>query len=247
MTVRSWSKPLLAGVELTVAEDRTAGAVAFHTSLSPGCPLDRLTRVQVRPAPLTVTVCPAALFGPSAETKASSVSPAAAVWNAGVVTFPAPRALARASMTKQVIGGAGFCTVTVTCWQDLTLPLVSVACADTTCVPELTAVVSQLMAYGDEVTGLPTFWPSTRNCTEATATLSEALAASGVVAETVSFWVGLVMLTVGGVVSLPPPPPPETTVTVIGVAVATFPEESVTRALRVWLPSGVLPTVHVRV
>ncbi len=40
---------------------------------------------------------------------------------------------------------------------------------------------------------------------------------------------------------------PWTTLTVIASAVATLPLESVTRALSVWLPAGVLPTVQLSV
>ena len=107
-----------------------------------------------------------------------------------------------------------------------------------------TVVVSQLIAYGDVVTGLPSGFPSRKNWTDATLQLSVAVAATGVVLDTVWLLVGFVMLTVGGVVSPPEHELPATTLTVIAVAVATFPFESVTRALRVWLPSEVLPTVQ---
>src|SRR5215471_3483397 len=77
-TVRVWSKPPTAGVEVTRADVSTAGAVARQISASPAWELARATRVQVRPAPLTVTDWPP-LAGPSDSTKASSSSPAAPV------------------------------------------------------------------------------------------------------------------------------------------------------------------------
>src|SRR5215831_7868894 len=45
----------------------------------------------------------------------------------------------------------------------------------------------------------------------------------------------------------PPPPPGDGTVTVTGTAVAMLPFESVARALSVWLPGEVLPTVQLKV
>jgi hypothetical protein len=58
-------------------------------------------------------------------------------------------------MTKQVMGGPGFCTVTLRLVDVPMFPLVSVARADSTCVPALAVVVSQFTAYGGEVTALP--------------------------------------------------------------------------------------------
>src|SRR5215472_7007146 len=80
MTVRVWSKPPTAGLDVTCADVSTPGAVAFQISASPACELARATSVQVRPAPLTVTDWPP-LAGPSDSAKASSSSPAAPVWN----------------------------------------------------------------------------------------------------------------------------------------------------------------------
>src|SRR5450755_310373 len=179
----------------------TAGAVACQISASPACPLARRTRVQARPAPLTVTLCAAGASGPSLPTNASSVSPAAAVWKAGVVSAPRPCTLSCACMTKQVIGGAGFCTVTVTGADGPTLPLVSVAWAVRTCEPSDARVVSHWMAYGGEVTSPPSGAPSRKNRTAATATLSLASAATGTWPDTIWPLAGLVMLTVGGILS----------------------------------------------
>src|ERR1700674_4647234 len=58
---------------VTVALVRTAGAVACHISAVPGCELERVRRVQERPAPVTVVkVMP--LVGPSEVANASSTS-----------------------------------------------------------------------------------------------------------------------------------------------------------------------------
>src|SRR5689334_20220662 len=175
--------------------------VACQTSLSPGCPLERLTSVHVTPPPETTAVWPPERFGPSADTNANSVSPAIAVWNDGVVTVFLLWTLTCACSTKHVIGGAGFWTVTSTLAEVPTFPLVSVALALSTWLPDVAAVVSQLTAYGALVTALPSAFPSRKNCTEATATSSVALAATGVVPETVCASVGFVMPIVGGVVS----------------------------------------------
>src|SRR5215471_12996075 len=103
-------------------------------------------------------------------------------------------------MTKQVIGGAGFCTVTVTFGEVPTFPLVSVAWADSVCVPFEAFVLSHWMAYGAVLTGLPSGVPSRKNWTDAMGALPEALAATGTVADTVSLATGLAMPTVGGTV-----------------------------------------------
>ena len=133
---------------MTVTLVRGLGACAAQISASPGWPLERLTSVQVSAPPLTVTLWRPEPDGPSLPTNASSVSPAAVVENADVVTAPWP--------------------VTVT---DLS--------------------------------------------------------------------------SVGG--DPPPPPLGGGTVTVTGAAVAMIPFESVARALSVWLPGTVLPTVQLKV
>src|SRR4051794_32793396 len=90
-TVSNWWKPALASVDDTVTPVSLAAAVAIHTSDVPNCVLARVTRVHVRPAPDTVTVCEPAVVGPSAATKAIRVSPAWAVVKAAVVAVvPVP-------------------------------------------------------------------------------------------------------------------------------------------------------------
>src|SRR3954454_18134655 len=82
---------MVACVAVTVAFTNRAGATAVQISDEPNCALDRLTRVQVNPAPVTVKVCfNDVLVGPADAAKATSSSPAAAVLNAGVVRGPAP-------------------------------------------------------------------------------------------------------------------------------------------------------------
>jgi hypothetical protein len=62
------------------------------------------------------------------------------------------------------------------------------------------------MEYGDVVISAPREAPSSKNCTPATETLSDA-AAETVVRLAMVPWAGDVMDTVGGVVSLTPPEP----------------------------------------
>ena len=71
--------------------------MAFQISEVPVWALFRTTRVQVRPAPLTVAVC-ATEDGPSEATNASSSSFAAAVLKAAVVTVPRPSRYSSASI-----------------------------------------------------------------------------------------------------------------------------------------------------
>src|SRR3954454_4331666 len=82
---------MVACVAVTVAFTNGAGATAVQISAEPNCALDRLTRVQVNPAHVTVNVCfNDVLVGPPDAAKATSSSPPAAVLNAGVVRGPAP-------------------------------------------------------------------------------------------------------------------------------------------------------------
>src|SRR5215471_20896688 len=101
-------------------------AVAVQTSASPDWPLARFTSFQVRPPPLTVTLCLPAPLGPSLPTNASRTSPGVTVPNAEVVTLPWPCTDTEACSTKQVIAGGGFWTVTGTPAAVPVLPLVSV-------------------------------------------------------------------------------------------------------------------------
>jgi len=82
------------------------------------------------------------------------------------------------------------------------------------------------------VSRLPTLAPSTRNCTLATPTLSEALAETETAPETVAALAGAEMETVGGVVS----GVELLTVTVTEALVVEFPAASLATAVRVWEP-----------
>src|SRR5882762_8460332 len=104
--------------------------------------------------------------------------------------------------SKRLTVGAVLETVTVTCAELARLPAASRATAVRVCEPLAAPVVSQETEYGALVTSAPRLVPvSSTNCTPATPTLSEALALTGTVADTVWPLLGEVMLTVGGVVS----------------------------------------------
>jgi hypothetical protein len=100
-----------------------------------------------------------------------------------------------------VSGGGAFDTVTVTAAEVVELPAASRALAVRECEPLATVVVFHEVEYGEVVSSAPSAEPSTKNCTPATPTLSEAEALTVVVPETVAPEAGEVMLTVGGVVS----------------------------------------------
>src|SRR5262245_57218050 len=92
-------------------------------------------------------------------------------------------------------------TVTLTLAAVAVLPEEAAARAESGCGRWRAVVVFQLNVYGGVVTGAPIGAPSNRNCTPATATLSEAEAVTATVPETVVPDCGAVIATVGGVVS----------------------------------------------
>src|SRR5436309_539311 len=100
-----------------------------------------------------------------------------------------------------VLGGGALETVTVTPAEVVRLPAASRAVAVRVCEPLLVLAVFQETEYGEVVSSAPKAAPSSRNWTPATPTLSEALALTAVVPDTVAPPAGEVMLTVGGVVS----------------------------------------------
>ena len=101
-----------------------------------------------------------------------------------------------------VSGAGALLTVTPTPADVVGRDDVSVATAVTVCGPSPTVRLSQDSEYGEDVSGLPTFVPSTLNWTEATPRLSAAVAVSETVApQTVAPAAGAVTETVGGVVS----------------------------------------------
>src|SRR5271166_6560103 len=112
------------------------------------------------PAPDTVTDWRPAPAGPSELTNASNSSSPSAVVRGPVVVVPWPLTDVSISMTKHGPSSAGFCTVTSTGAEVPTLPEVSVACAVSLWLPLLAPVVSQLIAYGADVTAAPSALPS---------------------------------------------------------------------------------------
>ena len=91
-------------------------------------------------------------------------------------------------------------TVTVTGAEVVLLPALSRATAVRVCEPLLAVVVSHGTEYGAVVSSALKV-PSKKNCTSATPLLSDALAVTLIVPETVAPEAGEVMLTVGGVLS----------------------------------------------
>src|SRR2546427_8842183 len=106
-------------------------------------------------------------------------------------------------MSASIAGGpAGFEIVTLVDADVARLFEVSRARAAGVCVELFDrVVVSQPIVYGGVVTSAPNATPSTRNCTPATPTLSEAVAVTATVPLTVAPFAGAVTLTAGGVVS----------------------------------------------
>jgi hypothetical protein len=129
-------------------------------------------------------------------------------------------------------GGGVLATVTITLALVALLPAASLATALSVCEPLLAVVVFHDAEYGDEVSRLPRLAPSTRNCTLATATLSEAFAVIVMVPVTPDPFTGEEMDIVGGVVS----GVPLWTVTVTEPLVAKFPAPSLAMARRVCDP-----------
>src|SRR5439155_1751048 len=100
-----------------------------------------------------------------------------------------------------VSDGDPFDTVTVTPADVFRFPAASRAIAVRVCEPFPTLAVFQEVEYGAAVSSAPSAPPSRRNCTPATPTLSEAVALTVTVDDTVAPFAGDVMLTDGGVVS----------------------------------------------
>jgi hypothetical protein len=110
-------------------------------------------------------------------------------------------------------------------------PAASFATALSVCEPFAVAVVVQETEYGEAVSRLPKLAPSSWNCTLATPTLSLAFAVTEIVPLTVAPPAGLLIETVGGVVS----GVPLLTFTVTPALVAVFPDRSVATAEMMWL------------
>ena len=133
----------------------------------------------------TITVCPFAT-GPG------SVS--CTVWPV-LAAFEVPRS------ATNWMPAAWLKTVTVTGAEVVVFPALSRATAVSVCVPFADFVVSQVALYGAAVLSAPSGWPSRRSCTPATPTLSLALAVTVTDVATVCPGAGLLIATVGGLVS----------------------------------------------
>src|SRR5207247_438930 len=131
---------------------------------------------------------------------------------------------------------SAFDTVTVTGDEVVRLPAASRAVAVRVCEPLPTVVVFQEIESAVVAYSALFRAPSTRNCTPATPTLSEAEALTVTVPDTVAPDAGALMLTAGGVVSA------FDTVTLTGDEVVRCPAASLATAVRVCEP---LPTVAV--
>src|SRR6202023_3145933 len=117
------------------------------------------------------------------------------------------------------------------------LPAAARATAVSVCEPLLALVVFHETEYGAVVCSTPKLAPSRRNCTRTTPTLSDALALTVNVPETVEPVAGAVTLTVGGVVSF-------ATVTVTAAAVAVLPAASRATAVNVCEPLLTVVVFH---
>ena len=93
-------------------------------------------------------------------------------------------------------------TVTLTAALVVRLPAASRATAVSVCGPLLAVVVLQVAEYGEAASSVPRGAPSSMNCTPATPTLSEAVAATVMFPDTVAPPTGEVIVTVGGVASV---------------------------------------------
>src|SRR5580658_3558301 len=129
-------------------------------------------------------------------------------------------------------------TVTETAELVALLPAVSMATAVRECLPLISVAVLRDTEYGALVSRAPRFEPSTWNCTLATATLSEALAVTVMVPETVAPEAGEVMETLGGVVSA------LFTVMETAELVALLPAVSMATAVRECLPLVSVPVLR---
>jgi len=117
---------------------------------------------------------------------------------------PAPKLTDGSVSSYRLIadGGTGALeTVMVTGDEVVWLPAASRAMAVSVCEPLLAVVVSQEIEYGAFASSAPLLTPSNRNWTPATPRLSDAVAVTVIVPETVAPEAGDVMLTVGGLVS----------------------------------------------
>src|SRR5215510_11197522 len=106
---------------------------------------------------------------------------------------------------RVAVATAAWETVTVTAADVAVLPVVSRAIAVSVCDPSATVLVSQLIEYGATVSSAPICTPSASNRTPATPKSSTALANTVTAPDTDAPPPGVLLATVGGVVSAEPP------------------------------------------
>ena len=129
----------------------------------------------------------------------------AALVSDNLAQFPTMFATGTSIACRTIVPDGGgvveFDTVTLTGTDVFVLPAASLATAVSTWAPFDTVVVFHGAEYGVLVSSAPTFTPSSLNCTPTTPTLSELVAESVVVPETVEPSAGDEIATSGSVVS----------------------------------------------
>ena len=183
------------------ALDSVPVALADQISATPDCVSLRLTSDHMSPPPVTVERWPAAPLGPSPATNAMMTSLALGVVSAGEVSVPLACRKTFWSTLIVAGGGAVLSTLTITDVATPLLPAASIASAVSVCWPGAAIRVSHDIWNGGDVMGAPRVAPSSLNWTLVTATLSDAVAASGTIPVTVALAAGSVILTCGALVS----------------------------------------------
>src|SRR5437899_5872653 len=157
----------------------------------------------------------------------TATTPTLSVALAEILTVPATVAPETGAIREIVGGVVSFATVKLTAAEVAVLPAASRATAVRVCAPSLAVVAVQEREWGATVTLAPRFLPSSLNWTQATPTLSVALAEIVTVPATVAPATGAIREIVGGVLS---------TVTLTAAVVAVLPAVSRATAVKVWEP-----------
>jgi hypothetical protein len=187
----------------------TVSGVTFtikSSALKPSTPVSKLMFHQVKPpcaiGPLTTVPC----------IPVGCVPRRVPVVFAVARTLSGPEETWIRSFMMNLVDGTTFDTVTLTVGAVVVFPALSRATAVRVWVPFVAVVVFQVVLYGDVVSSVFRFTPSSLNWTPRTATLSAAVADMvTVVPLTVAADAGAVRVMVGGVVSVAVFVVPETT------------------------------------
>ena len=136
--------------------------------------------------PSTARSCPPRRSATPSSRNCTPTTPTLSDAVAETVTVP-ETVLPAAGAVTDTVGAvvSPFCTVTDTAADVVWLPAASRARAVSVCEPLAVAVVFQLTEYGAVASSAPSATPSSRNCTPATPTLSDAVAETVTVPETV--------------------------------------------------------------